>query len=160
MPTSPPKPELPALLRCVSCGWVHYAAAEGEEALDRCFKCKGLDFEIVAAPEVPRGVTILPLRLPKNDAASAIRELAAKHNVAYIETPTDVLGHHITRLSGDEVTLDETELLLLALQRAGHISRTDSVRLHVAYLREKREMEIAKRVMKKRRNALRALAKR
>ena len=51
-------------LRCGSCGWVHYAAAEGEEALGSCFQCKGLAFEIAAASDVPRGVTILPLRLP------------------------------------------------------------------------------------------------
>jgi hypothetical protein len=33
--------------------------------LDRCIKCKGLDFEVANTHEVSRGVTILPLRLPK-----------------------------------------------------------------------------------------------
>ena len=62
--TEPVTLELPDLLRCVSCGWIHYAAVEGEEALDRCFKCKSLTFEVVTRNEVPLGVTILPLRLP------------------------------------------------------------------------------------------------
>ena len=51
-------------LRCVACGWVHYAAEAGDEALDHCFKCKGLAFEDIAPDAAPRGVTILPLRLP------------------------------------------------------------------------------------------------
>jgi hypothetical protein len=68
------------------------------------------------------------------DAAATIRALAAKYHVAYTETPADVLAHHITRLSGDEVQLDETELLLLALRRAGHIDGLDAVRLLAAYL--------------------------
>ena len=52
----------PPLLRCVACGWVHYAAEEDEEALDCCFKCKGLAFEVVELATVTRGVTVLPLR--------------------------------------------------------------------------------------------------
>jgi hypothetical protein len=63
-------------LRCVSCGWVHYAAGEGEAALDCCFKCKGLDFQPAAAQEVPRGVTILPLRLPRAEDFERDMEVA------------------------------------------------------------------------------------
>jgi hypothetical protein len=72
------------------------------------------------------------------DAAAAIRALAEQHKVAYVETATDVLGHHITRLAGDDVELDEIQLLLIALERAGRISGRDAVRLHVAYLNEAR----------------------
>jgi hypothetical protein len=72
----------------------------------------------------------------KSDAAAAIRTLAERHKVAYAETASDVLGHHITRLAGDDVELDETELLLLALERAGHISPVDAVRLHADYLHQ------------------------
>lgn len=73
-----------------------------------------------------------------SDAAAAIRALAQQHQVTYIETPNDVLAHHITRLSGDDVELDDTEQLLVALQRAGHISRAEVVRLQAAYLRQAR----------------------
>ena len=54
----------PQLLRCVACGSIHYAAAEDEKALDRCFKCDGLAFEVAAPDAAPRGVTLLPIRWP------------------------------------------------------------------------------------------------
>jgi hypothetical protein len=38
-----------------------------------------------------------------------IRALAERHKVAYGETPTDILGHHITRLADDDIQLDETQ---------------------------------------------------
>jgi hypothetical protein len=71
-----------------------------------------------------------------NEAAVAIRALAARHKVSYVETTTDVWAHHVTRLAGDDVQLDEIELLLIALQRAGHLSRPDALSLQVRYLRE------------------------
>jgi len=70
----------------------------------------------------------------QRDTVAIIRALAEQHHVTYTQTATDVLGHHITRLSGDDVVLDETELLLLALERAGHISGIDAVRFHAAYI--------------------------
>lgn len=72
-------------------------------------------------------------------AEAAIRSLAAKFNVAYQPTPTDALGHHFTRLAGDEVELDEPALLLLALQRAGHLTSAQAARLHGEYLRARYE---------------------
>lgn len=77
--------------------------------------------------------------LLKNPAEVVIRELADKYRVAYRETATDVLGHHITRLAGDDVELEEPALLLLALRRAGHITSAEAARLHGDYLRAKYE---------------------
>ena len=71
-------------------------------------------------------------------ANETIRALAERHKIAYVETATDVLCHHITRLAGDDVELDETQRLLIALERAGAISGRDAVRLHAAYLNEAR----------------------
>lgn len=68
--------------------------------------------------------------------ASRIRDLARKHHVDYIPMPTDALAGHITRLAGDDVELDEVERLLIALQRAGHLSRAEAVLLQARYLRE------------------------
>jgi hypothetical protein len=70
--------------------------------------------------------------------AAAIRALAERHGVAYKRTASDVLAHHITRLSGDDVVLDELEVLLIALQRAGHVSRTEAVLMQADYLRQAR----------------------
>ena len=68
--------------------------------------------------------------------AARIRKMAHEHHVAYIRTQRDVLAHHITRLAGDDVQLDEVEQLLIALQRAGHLSRVEMLQLQAAYLRE------------------------
>ena len=74
-----------------------------------------------------------------SDAAAAIRALAERHNVQYAPTATDAWAGHLTRLAGDEIEFDETELLLIALQRAGHISRTDAVLLQADYLAQARQ---------------------
>jgi hypothetical protein len=46
------------------------------------------------------------------------------------------VGAPVTRLAGDDVHLDEIELLLVALKRAGHLSRPDALALQVRYLHE------------------------
>jgi len=68
--------------------------------------------------------------------AKRIRELARKHGVQYVEMPNDALARHITRLAGDDVQLDDVEHLLIALQRGGHLSRSELVILQANYLRE------------------------
>jgi hypothetical protein len=74
--------------------------------------------------------------LTTSSTAARIRELAARHQVNYLQTPTDMLANEITRLSDDTVSFDEIECLLVALQRAGHITRNDAVQLQAQYLRE------------------------
>ena len=54
--------DVPELLRCINCGWVYYAAAADEKALESCFKCACSEFEPAGPAAVPRGVTILPIR--------------------------------------------------------------------------------------------------
>jgi len=68
--------------------------------------------------------------------ADHIRKLAQKYLVAYFPTQRDALAHHITRLAGDEVELDEIEQLLIALQRSGHLTRSEMVQLQAKYLHE------------------------
>jgi hypothetical protein len=68
--------------------------------------------------------------------AARIRNLARKYHVAYAQTRSDVLAHHITRLAGDDVELDEVEQLLIALHRSGHLTRVEMVQLQASYLRE------------------------
>jgi hypothetical protein len=67
---------------------------------------------------------------------SVIRRLAQRNHVAYLRTANDALANHITRLAGDDVELDPVELMVIALQRAGHLSRIQAVRLQARYLRE------------------------
>jgi hypothetical protein len=74
--------------------------------------------------------------LDKSSTAALIREMAARHQVRYVATQTDRLAGDMTRLADDAVTLDEVECTLIALQRAGHITRNELVHLQARYLRE------------------------
>ena len=76
--------------------------------------------------------------MPRRQSATAvaIREMARQHHVQYAGTSSDALAHHMTRLAGDTVILDDVEQTLLALQRAGHLSRRELVHLQASYLRE------------------------
>jgi uncharacterized sporulation protein YeaH/YhbH (DUF444 family) len=75
----------------------------------------------------------------EKSAVARIRKMAEKHHVAYVQTARDALARHITRLAGDDVQLDEIEQLLIVLQRSGHLSRVEMVKLQADYLREVRQ---------------------
>lgn len=76
-------------------------------------------------------------KIPTTGVAEYITDLARQHSVRYVRTAGDAMADAITRLSDDEVIMDDVELLLLALERAGVIASKDVVPLHVNYLREK-----------------------
>ena len=63
--------------------------------------------------------------------------LASRYRVTYVKTPYDELAKVITRLADDDIEMDEFELLLIALERAGIIASKNVVPLHVSYLQEK-----------------------
>jgi hypothetical protein len=67
---------------------------------------------------------------------SIIRRLAERNHVAYLQTANDVLANDMTRLADDDVKLDPVEQMVIALQRAGHLSRVQAVGLQLRYLRE------------------------
>ena len=72
----------------------------------------------------------------ETSTAKAVRLMASQHRVFYSHTATDRLAHDMTRLAGDVVELDEIEQLIIALQRAGHLTRKDAVHLTARYRRE------------------------
>ena len=73
-----------------------------------------------------------------NSTEAYIRRLAAQHHVSYVQTQSDVLAQHMTRLADDAVQPDDVERMLFALHRAGHLDRRELVHLQVKYLREAR----------------------
>jgi hypothetical protein len=77
-----------------------------------------------------------PKTVTPNSTAAYIRELAAQHHVTYVQTQSDLLAHHMTRLADDAVQPDEIECMLFALHRAGHLTRPELVHLQAKYLRE------------------------
>jgi hypothetical protein len=72
---------------------------------------------------------------PQTATAIIIRQMAEEHHVSYALTQSDALALDISRHSGDDV-LDDIEQLLIALQRAGHLTSRDVMRLQASYLRE------------------------
>jgi hypothetical protein len=81
-------------------------------------------------------MTARPETVTENSTAAYILGLAAQHHVTYIQTASDRLALHMTRLADDEIRPDEIECMLFALHRAGHLSREQLVHLQVQYLRE------------------------
>lgn len=71
------------------------------------------------------------------DVKVYVHRLAATHSVEYQETALDRWGDAVTKLSGDDVVLDDTELLLIELARRNLISADELVKVQVRYLRQK-----------------------
>ena len=75
-------------------------------------------------------------KLTPSSTAEHIRSMARTYHVDYSEGPNDRLAHHISRLAGDMVELDEIERLLIGLVRAERITRIEMIQLQARYLRE------------------------
>lgn len=80
-----------------------------------------------------------PSNHPKTEIASYVSALAQRHNVTYFSNAMDQWADTVTRLAGDEVNPDSTENLIIALKRAGKISKKDVAILTVNHLREVRQ---------------------
>ena len=65
-----------------------------------------------------------------------VRHLADGASVTAAPEPIDEFAGHVSRLSDAGVTPDETENLLVALVRAGVLSRADSLRLQGSHHRQ------------------------
>lgn len=78
------------------------------------------------------------IEIPKTGLRQFIRDLAERHGVRYARTHVDELAETFTRLSGDDVTPDEVEMLAIALKRAGVITGREMGALLAAYLREEK----------------------
>ena len=71
-------------------------------------------------------------------AKQQVNLLAAQHGITYHQTQLDELADTYSRLSDNEVELDETELLLLELDRTGILTGKDNGLLHLQYLQERK----------------------
>lgn len=66
-----------------------------------------------------------------------IRNVAQQHNITPHTTPLDAMGNAITRLAGDDVALDEVEMLIVHLGQQGHITGKEVVQYAHAWRNEK-----------------------
>jgi hypothetical protein len=77
------------------------------------------------------------VEIPTSGLGAYIMDLSHRYGVTYIKTPDDELAVLITQLSDDDIEMDDVELLLIALERAGVVASENVVPLHINYLREK-----------------------
>lgn len=77
--------------------------------------------------------------LPTTDVGNYVRRLAGFHEVRYAPTAADQWAETVTRLAGDEVRSGPVQDLLVALKRAGKLSKDDMAMLLVNYLRERKQ---------------------
>lgn len=76
---------------------------------------------------------------PTTDVGNYVRWLAGLHGVRYAPTAADEWAETVTRLAGDEVRSGPVQDLLVALKRAGKLTKDDMARLLVNYLRERKQ---------------------
>lgn len=76
---------------------------------------------------------------PTTDVGNYVRWLAGFHKVRYEPTASDQWAETVTRLAGDEVRSGPVQDLLVALKRAGKLTKDDMARLLVNYLRERKQ---------------------
>lgn len=55
--------------------------------------------------------------------------MAQQHNITSDATSLDDMGNTITRLAGDDVVLDEVEMLIVHLGQQGHITGKEALAL-------------------------------
>lgn len=71
------------------------------------------------------------------NVAGTVASLARLHGVTADAEPIDEFVGAAARLSDAEIELDDTEMLMVKLQRAGVINDQQGFALHVAYLHQK-----------------------
>ena len=76
---------------------------------------------------------------PTSDVGNYVRWLADFHHVQYAPTAADQWADTVTRLAGDEVRSGPVQDLLVALKRAGKLTKDDMASLLVKYLRERKQ---------------------
>lgn len=74
--------------------------------------------------------------LPKSDVRSYIERLAEHYNIIHQRTGLDEFAEAVTRMAGDEIKLDPTEKLLVALKKKELINAKQLSRLLSNYLKE------------------------
>lgn len=77
--------------------------------------------------------------LPTTGVGNYVQSLADVHGVRYAPTAADQWAETVTRLAGDDVRSGPVQDLLIALQRAGKLSKNDMASLLVNYLRERKQ---------------------
>jgi hypothetical protein len=87
----------------------------------------------------PKGRAWNTATFPTTDVGNYVRWLAGFHKVRYEQTAADQWAETVTRLAGDDVRSGPVQDLLVALKRAGKLTKSDMASLLVNYLRERKQ---------------------
>lgn len=93
--------------------------------------------------------------LPKTGVAAFVERLAHAHNVIYKRSRLDDWSEAVTRTAGDDVQLDRTEKLLVALKKNNLISGRQAARLLTNHMRETKDAGSVSRLRSSRLSAQR-----
>jgi hypothetical protein len=91
--------------------------------------------------EIPTNVD----KLPKSDVCNYIKRLAEHYNIIHQRTGLDEFAEAVTRMAGDEIKLDPTEKLLVALKKKELINAKQLSRLLSNYLKEESNVRSVRR---------------
>ena len=80
----------------------------------------------------------LELAIPTTGMAEFVKRLASQHHITAERIYADAWGDAVTRMAGDDVTLDQTQRLLVSLQRAHKITPIQMLTIFARYLQEKK----------------------
>lgn len=69
-----------------------------------------------------------------------VEAIAKRHNLTVKPNPLDHYAANVTELAGDKVTQDHTLDIIVALKRAGIITKAELVTLSINHLNEKKEL--------------------
>ncbi|WP_084382757.1 hypothetical protein [Curvibacter delicatus] len=78
-------------------------------------------------------------KFPTTNVGTYVRQLAGRYGVRYTPTAVDKWAETVTRLAGDEVHSGPVQDLLVALKRAGRLTKDEVAGLLVNYLREHKQ---------------------
>ena len=78
----------------------------------------------------------MPRKSTKIDIKAQVWALAKEHRVTYVVGPRDNLAQTMSNLAGNSVRLDQTGKMIVALQRAGIITRDKAVLMQAEYMRQ------------------------
>jgi len=117
-----------------------YIMDTGKHRVSRKLNLGGASVSYVERRQEPRTQLFsLPAdldRLPKHGVREFVERLAQAHGVQYRRTGLDDFAEAVTRLSGDDVKLDHTGKLLVALKKNHVINGHQLARLVTNYMRE------------------------
>lgn len=77
-------------------------------------------------------------RCRANSVANQVVKMARQFGLSYADNPMDTFAESVTRLAGDDVKSDPIKDLIIALKRAGKISKRDVANLMAGYIKESR----------------------